>query len=388
MGTESETSAKGGEPAESRRGFTGTAAFSLHVCALVLASAALYFGKEFFLPIVLGLLGALTLIPIVRWLERRGVPAALSAIVLVLALAFGLGAGAYVLSGPISTWIADAPNVGIRLQAKLSALMGSVDNLAEAGKTVDELAQRTKDPAVQEVVVKEPGFLSSATSSLWTGLSRLGIALILVLFLLASGDMVYEKIVRVLPRLSDKKTAIRIVHDIERSISRYLLTITLINAGLGVAVAVALWTLGVPSPGMIGVAAALLNFLPYLGAIVGVVLTGIFAFLSIEPLGLALAAPAAYLVLTTIEGNIVTPMVLGRRLELNTVALFIGVAFWGWVWGLAGVLIAVPLMVVLKTLCDHLDGWKPLGEFLSLTPPLSEVEHKAEEPDLNPVAKT
>lgn len=387
MSTENGTPVEGGEPAKERPGFTGMAAFSLHVCALVLASAALYFGKEFFLPIVLGLLGALTLIPIVRWLERRGVPAALSAIVLVLALAFGLGAGAYLLSGPVSTWIADAPTVGIRLQAKLSALMGSVDNLAEAGKTVDELAQRTKDPAVQEVVVKEPGFLSSATSSLWTGLSRLGIALILVLFLLASGDMVYEKIVRVLPRLSDKKTAIRIVHDIERSISRYLLTITLINAGLGVAVAAAMWAIGVPSPGMIGVAAALLNFLPYLGAICGVVLTGIFAFLAIEPVGLALAAPAAYLVLTTIEGNIVTPMVLGRRLELNTVALFIGVAFWGWVWGLAGVLIAVPLMVVLKTLCDHLTGWERLGEFLSITVPKAETA-EASEADLNPVAKT
>lgn len=363
-------------------------AVSIHVCAIVLGSAALYFGKEFFLPTVLGMLGALTLIPIVRWASKRGVPASLSAVVLVAVLGSGLGAAGWFLAGPVSEWLAQAPTVGYRIQSKLAELRGSMDGIAEAGKAVDRFAHATKDPGVMEVVVREPGFLSSATSTLWAGVTRLGVALILVLFLLASGDMVYEKIVRVLPRLSDKKTALRIVHDIERSISRYLLTITVINIGLGVGVTAVMWAVGMPSPALWGVMATLLNFLPYVGAVMGIALTGIVAFISIDPIGLALLAPIGYVVLTGIEGNIVTPLVLGRRLELNTVALFIGVAFWGWVWGLAGVLIAVPLMVVMKTLCDHLPSWASFGEFLGRTPPLSEVERRAEEPDLDPVVKT
>ncbi|MEJ1158494.1 AI-2E family transporter [Prosthecomicrobium sp. N25] len=358
---------------------------SLHVCALVLGSAALYFGKEFFLPIALGILGALTLIPIVRWLDRRGIPTALSAIAIVLALGVALGAGAWLASGPVADWITRAPTLGHVIERKLASLRGSVDSLAEASKTVEDLSRSAKDPSVQEVVVKEPGFLSSATTTLWTATTRLGIALFLVLFLLASGDMVYEKIIRVLPRLSDKKTALRIVHDVERSISRYLLTITLINCGLGVAIACMLWALGMPSPALWGLAGTVLNFLPYLGALTGIVLTGIVAFVSMDTVGHALMVPAGYLILTTIEGNVVTPLILGRRLELNTVALFVGVTFWGWVWGLAGVLIAVPLMVVLKTLGDHLPAWATFGEFLSMTPPKSEAE--AEAPNLNPVAK-
>ncbi|WP_052002774.1 AI-2E family transporter [Microvirga sp. BSC39] len=367
---------------------TGAVAVSIHVCAVVLGTGALYFAKPLLLPIIVGLLIALTLIPIVRWLERRGVPTGLSAIMLVLLLALTVGAGAYLLSAPVTEWIQRAPTIGRQVEDRLDRLRGSVSAISEASQTVEALTSATSDPQVQEVVIKEAGFLSSATSMLWSALTTTGIALVLVLFLLGSGDMVYDKIVRVLPTFRDKKTAVSILHDIEASISHYLLTITLINMGLGVAIGLAMWAIGMPTPYLWGLGATFLNFLPFIGALAGVTLVAIVALISFDSISYALLAPLVYFGLTALEGNIVTPLILGRRLELNTVAIFIGVAFWGWVWGLVGVLIAVPLLVVIKRCCDHLPSWSTLGEFLSLTPPKSEVEAEQEQPDLNPVAKT
>jgi predicted PurR-regulated permease PerM len=364
----------------------GGVAASIHACALVLVTASLYFARDFFLPVALGFLFAMTLIPIVRWLARHGVPAGATALALVAMLAAALSIGVYSLSGPVSHWIAKAPQMGQQIEAKVEGLRGSVDAVAQATKRVEELSRSASDPAVQEVVIKDPGFLSTATSSLWSGVTTVGVALVLVLFLLASGDMLYEKIIRVLPTLSDKKRALRIVHDIEASISRYLLTVTLINVGLGVVIGLVMWALGMPSPAVWAVASVVLNFLPYIGAVVGVGVTAVVAFVHFDGLTTALLPPLAYLACTIVEGNVVTPLVLGRRLELNTVALFVGVAFWGFVWGIVGVFLAVPLLVVLKVFCDHFPGLSGLGEFLSSTP--AHTDEEAEEKALNPVVKT
>lgn len=382
-----EDTSPGSAPPEVSAQLGGSIALSVHLCAIVLVCAALYFGRDLLLPITLAILISLTLIPIVRWLDRQGIRPPLSAFALVTSLALAVGVGGYALSGPVSQWVARAPSIGQQIEMKLAVFRGSVQAVAEAGKRVEELSSTAADPDVQQVVVREPGLLSSATSTLWRGLSTAGVTLLLVLFLLASGDMVYEKIVRILPTLTDKKTALRIIHDIETSISRYLLTISLINIGLGVAVGCAMWAIGMPSPALWGAAATILNFLPYLGAIIGVVVTAIAALISLDPLGYASLAPLAYLVLTVLEGSIITPLLLGRRLELNTIAILVGVAFWGWLWGLVGILIAVPLLVVVKTICDHLPTWSTLGEFLSVTVPKSEAEREQDEPDLRPAAK-
>jgi predicted PurR-regulated permease PerM len=307
---------------------------------------------------------------------------------LVASLALILGGGSYGLSEPLSQWVARAPSIGQQIETKLAAVRGSVQAVAEAGKRVEELSSMAANSNVQQVVVKEPGLLSSATSTLWRSLSTACVTLLLVLFLLASGEMVYEKIVRILPTLTDKKTALRIIRDTEASISRYLLTISLINVGLGISVGCAMWAIGMPSPALWGAAATTLNFLPYLGALTGVVLTAIAALVSLEPLGYAILAPLAYFVLTIVEGSIITPHLLGRRLELNPIAILIGVAFWGWLWGLVGVLIAVPLLVVVKTICDHLPTWSTLGELLSVTVPKPAIEREQDEPDLSPIAET
>ena len=187
----------------------------------------------------------------------------------------------------------------------------------------------------------------------------------LALFVLASGTMFYEKIVQSFGRLSEKKRALRVIYDVEREISRYLLTVTIINVALGAAIALGLWLLGMPTPILWGVLAAALNFLPYVGALTTIVLVGALSLVSFDTLTFALIPPAYVLLCNIIEGQIVTPLVIGRRLELNAVAIFIAVAFWSWMWGFVGALIAVPILVVVKVFCDHFDSLSHIGNFLA-----------------------
>ena len=211
----------------------------------------------------------------------------------------------------------------------------------------------------------QPGILSQAAGNLLSAGTTAAITFVLSLFLLASGTMFYEKIIQSFARLSEKKRALRVVYDVEREISRYLLTVALINAGLGAAIALGLWALGMPNPFVWGAAAALLNFLPYVGALTTILLVAAIALISFDSLGYALLAPGLVILCNIVEGQIITPLVVGRRLEINAVAIFIAVAFWSWLWGFVGALIAVPLLVVVKVFCDHFDSLQHVGNFLS-----------------------
>jgi predicted PurR-regulated permease PerM len=194
------------------------------------------------------------------------------------------------------------------------------------------------------------------------------IALILAMFLLASWDFFVRRIVEEAPRLTDKKRAMTIVRDLEHQISRYLAAITMINAGLGVAVGLALWALGMPNPLIWGIAAFLLNYLPFIGAIVGMLGVAMVALVSFDTVGQAALAPLAYYALTSIEGQVITPLVLGRQLAINTVTVFVTVMLWVWLWGIAGAFLAVPVLVIVKVLADNLPPLHTFGRFLDGRP--------------------
>ncbi len=335
---------------------------------LILAIGAVVLAKMILLPIALAFMLTLTLSPVVRFLSRYRIPTFVSAGLIVLTVVGALGAGVFYLSGPVKGWIDGAPEAGRRIEEKLSALRRPVDAAVSASKEVEKIT-RTEDPSVQRVQVQQPGLLSLAAGNIAAILGTLGVMFVLLFFLLGSGRLFYEKLVRVMPTMTEKKRAVRIVQTVEDEVSRYLLTIAIINAGLGVAIAVAMWSVGLPNPVLWGVMAAGLNFVPYVGAIAGVAVVSLVSLVSLESPASTLLVGGLYFGLTTIEGQFITPALVGRRLEMNTVAVFLAVAIWGWLWGVPGVLMAVPFLVSLRVFCDHFEGLSSLGEFLASRPP-------------------
>jgi predicted PurR-regulated permease PerM len=209
---------------------------------------------------------------------------------------------------------------------------------------------------------------ASLLDTLFSGTSKLVFSLLVVIvllyFLLASGDLFLAKLVHVLPTLADKKKAVQIAREIEGNISQYLLAITLINAGIGVLGGLLFWAFGMPNPALWGAIAGLLNFIPTVGSLSVAVILTLVATTTFPSLTHALLAPAAFLTLTILVGTFVSPLIMGRRLTLNPVVIFLGLSFWGWLWGIPGALLAVPMLAMFKIFCDHIEPLAPIGEFL------------------------
>jgi predicted PurR-regulated permease PerM len=330
---------------------------------------ALYLGRDFLTPVILAFMLATTLSPIVRHLSKWSIPPAISATLLIFLSVSVFGAIGYVTSGPVSALIADAPAIGQKLQEKMHTIRQTIDKAVEATSQIDNVAENISDAHTQKVVIAQPGILSRAAGNLLSIGTTLAITFVLSLFILASGTLFYEKIIQSFTRLSDKKRALKVVHNVESEISRYLFTITIINIMVGVVVGSGLWLLGIANALVWGVAATVLNFLPYVGALISIVLVGIISITTFDNLGYGLLAPVFILIVHIAEGQFMTPLLLGRRLELNAVAVFISISFWSWLWGFVGALMAVPLLVVIKVICDNFDTLRPFGNFLSAQQP-------------------
>ncbi|MEN3793161.1 AI-2E family transporter [Fulvimarina sp. MAC3] len=342
----------------------------------------LYLTASFVLPVIVALLFALVMSPIVRFLRRRlKIWEPVSAFFLVIGSLALLTFGFYMLSDPITKIITNAPDYARAVDREIRTVQARFERLQEASESVgtgdgedatDKLPpspfgqppQQNSD-GPQEVVVKNPGLIDNATNELPAIIASIVFALVFLFFLLASGDMFYAKLVRLMPTLSDKKRALHIAHDIERELSRYFLTITIINTGLGIAIGTGLWYVGMPTPVVFGALATLLNFIPYLGALFGMALVGVIALAEFGSLGNAAIPVLVYLACTTVEGQFVTPTIVGRRLQMNAAAVFLSVAFWGWIWGVLGMFLAVPLMVAIKVFATYTESLSPLGAFLS-----------------------
>jgi predicted PurR-regulated permease PerM len=189
-------------------------------------------------------------------------------------------------------------------------------------------------------------------------------ALIFSLFLMASGDLMLEKLLNVMPTLTDKKQAFRIVQDVEHEVSVYLVTHSAINAGVGAAVGMLFYLIGMPTAYLWAFAAFILNFVPYVGPLTGVIISGVFSFAFFDSITYSFWAPLAYLAIILFEGQVVSPSLLSRRLRMNAVAILVALAFWGWIWGIPGIIVAIPLLVTLRIFCIHFESLTTLGEFL------------------------
>ena len=346
---------------------------------IFMAIYALYFGRAFFMPVILAFLLALTLTPIVRTLRKHGVPDVISATLLVIISVCVAATAGYLLSGPVIDLINNASSIGQQLTERLAHLRRPFEKIMDISHQIEGLTQTGQEPGTQKVVLAQSGLVSQAAGNVLSAATSITIVFVLSLFLLASGTMFYEKIVQSFATMSEKKRALRVVYDVEREISRYLLTVAIINAGLGAVISLGLWGIGMPTPLLWGAVAALLNFLPYIGALMTILLVAIIALISFDTITYALLAPAFVFLCDIVEGQFVTPTVVGRRLEINAVAVFIAIAFWSWLWGVVGALIAVPLLVVIKVFCDHFEGLSHVGNFLAAQQVMAVEDEAVEE---------
>jgi predicted PurR-regulated permease PerM len=324
----------------------------------------LYFARDFILPILLAWILSSLLAPIVRLFKRVRIPEPLSALFIILTLLGTLSLGAYRLSDPAAEWIQKAPESLSGVRAKLQRIMRPVQGVQETTKEIEKMTTLGKDEEATAVEIKKPGLgevvLSRAKNFLLAG----GVTLVLLYFLLASGDMFLLKLVKILPTLENKKRAVEIYRQIEADVSTYLAVVTLINIAFGCVIGFSMYLLGMPNPVLWGVMAAVLAYIPYLGSLIGIGTVTVVAILTFDEIFRIIMVPAIYFVLDTIEANLVSPMILGRRLALNPVVIFIWLIFCGWIWGITGALLAVPLLAIIKIISDQVEQLAPIGEFL------------------------
>jgi predicted PurR-regulated permease PerM len=333
---------------------------------LVLAIAyTLYFASEVIIPIVAAMLLAMVLAPVVGWLRRLRLPRALAAGIVTAAVVVGLGAGVEMLAAPAAEWLQKAPQSFRELERKLRPVQEPVAQVKEATEQVERLAVGSdKTPTVK---VKSFDLGSMFVVSATVLAAQVVVVVFLLFFMLASGDRILRSLARI-PRQAERRHCLILVaRRIKQDVASYLGMITLINIGLGIASGLAMWALGMPNPALWGALTALLNFIPYAGAFTTLIVVGMVGLLTFDQLWQGLLPPAAILLLHVLESDLITPMLLGRRLTLPPMVVFLSLTIWTWMWGIAGAMLAVPLLVIFKVAADHTEALSPLCPFLGGT---------------------
>jgi predicted PurR-regulated permease PerM len=349
------------EKLESQPAVRSVAATILAVIALFYT---LYFARAFFLPLTFGLLLNLLFSPVVRALRRVRIPEPLGAAIVVLSIVAATALGGYALADPVQGWLTKAPQALAGASAKIRKIQRPMEQVSKSADQMERVASTGGATRTPEVTLKGPtllGRIVNVSTSLVVGALE---TLVLLYFLLASGNLFLQKLTKMLPEFHDKKKAVAIARETEASISAYLSTVALINVAEGCIVAGVMWALGMPNPMLWGVLALFLEFVPYLGALVMVGVLTLAALSTFDAVGRIAAVPASFLAINLLQAYVLTPMLLGRRLTLNPVAILIGLILWWEVWGVAGAFIAVPVLATCKIVCDHIETLAPVGEFL------------------------
>lgn len=346
-------------------GGVGIRSFALTVLMLLAVLYSLHFAKPVILPVVLALLLSLLLFPLVRQLHRRlRLPMALGAALVLGVLAGTLGLAAMKLVEPAAAWIQTIPERIPELKYRLTTLRKPLDKVREATAQMEEFTKLAEPDGPREVKIRPETPLSLLMTQTPAFFAGFAVTFILLYFMLASGDLFLRKLVRMIPTFEDKRRAVEIAREIEDRVSRYLRTVTAINLGLGAGVGAAAYFVGLENYILWGVVAFVLNFIPYIGALAGILAAFLISLFTFESVGYACLFPCSYLLLNVLEGNFITPVVVGRLLTLNTVMVFVFLMFWGWIWGVAGALLAVPILATVKIICDHIAPLAPIGEFV------------------------
>jgi predicted PurR-regulated permease PerM len=310
---------------------------------------ALRAGAEFFLPVTAAMVIAIALVPLLEWLERRRVPSGLAAFICLLVFLSIANAALASIVVPATEWFQALPERIPQIQANLAPLIDFYSNLQRFVDDTVQMLARGPVAAAQASAVSAPSSLMDYVSSAPHAAIQLFFAILVIYFFLSGWTRLRERTITSRGSFGGALATARVIQNVVDSTSAYLGTITFINVALGLLVATALWLIGMPSPLMWGGIVALLNYVPYIGPILAAVLLALGGLMTFSDIWIALL-PATILVgLHLIEANIVTPTVLGRRLTINPLLILVSLSFWGWVWGTAGALLAVPLLIIIQT---------------------------------------
>ena len=330
----------------------------------ILVIVALRLGSALLIPITVSVLLTLLLGPLVRGLRRRGVPEWIGAGLLVFGTIGLLGTGVGFLAGPAADWIQRSPATLSLVEAKVRKLIRPFKAIQQTAHQVEQAASPSDGAAAQKVEVQTPGLITRVGSGTATAAAAALAVIFLTYFLLATEQRFRGRLVGLPRERLHQERMEHALSEIERQTSRYLLFTTLISIGVGGATWALLAALGLPNAGLWGVVAGVLNFIPYAGALVTAVLIGAAALIAFDGVERTLVVVGGFFLIHLVAGNIVTPALLGRKLPLNPVALFVCLLFWGWVWGIPGAILAVPVTVMVKVICDHVEHLRPVAILL------------------------
>lgn len=351
---------------------------SLVLLAALACIFMLRWASAVFIPLMVGILFSYGLSPIVDWLALRRIPRALSAALLVIGIVFGVGATVYSLSDDTGKLVESLPVAAQKLRDAVRAQRGKTDTLATVQKAASQLEQAAEETnraapvgrGVQRVQIERPKF--DIKDHLWTGtlgllamLGQVGTVALITFFLMASGDTFRRKLVKLAgPTLSRKKITLQALNEIHAQIQRYMVVQIFTSGLVGLATWLCFWAIGLENAAVWGIAAGVLNLVPYIGSVLVTAGSAMVGFLQFGTLDMALVVAGISLMINSIEGFLLTPWLTSRASKMNPVAIFVGVLAWGWLWGAWGLLLGVPILMVIKAVCDRVDDLKPVGELL------------------------
>jgi predicted PurR-regulated permease PerM len=354
---------------------------SLVVIAVLASVFALRWAAAVFIPLMVSLLLTYALAPLVDRLERWKISRWIAAAAILLGLGGAFGWTGYSLSGSAAELVDSLPVAAQKLrQAVRSKARGpdsssALDTVQKAAAQLEQAAEENSAKVaarkgVARVVVERPSFnvrdyLWSGTLGLVAAAGQLTLVAFLTFFALGSGDTFRRKLVKMTgPSLQKKKITVHVLDDITGHIERYLLVQILTSALVGVATGLTFWALGVESAAVWGIIAAVTNLIPYVGSVIVMAAAGLVAFLQFNSIQMALFVGGSSLLIHTLVGNLLVPFLTSKTSRMNPVAVFVGVIFWGWLWGIWGLLLGIPIMMVAKAICDHVEDLQPIGELL------------------------
>ena len=351
---------------------------ALTVLAGLAIVLVLQYAQAMIIPIVLGVLISYALEPIVAWMERWRIPRPLAAAVVLVALVASSGWLLYSLRSQAGAIVEQLPQAAKRLRRSMEhdrpTAATAIQQVQQAATELEKAAAAAAPPpppsGVQRVRIEAPP-INISDYVMWGSLGIVAAAgqfvliLFLVYFLLASGDLYRRKIVKIVgPSLSDKKLTLQILSEIDRQIERFLLVQVLTSTAVALVTWLAFTALGVEQAAVWGILAGVFNSIPYFGPVIVTGSTSVVAFLQFGNLRMALIVGGVALLITSFEGFLLSPWLTSRAARMNAVAIFVGLLFWGWVWNVWGMLLAVPLLMVIKAVCDHIEDFKGVGELL------------------------